>query len=212
MAFIVFEGLDGAGKSSLIQNLQHKLDRNRIRYILTREPGGTPLAEQLRELLIWDGGDTPVERTELLLYGAIRAQHVERKIKPALKDDYWVLCDRFTGSTYAFQKGGRGLKADDIHWLNQYATDGLEPDLNVLLDLPVEVSLKRMQERAQSSGVGKDRFEMEKSSFHQRVRDAYLELANEKPEKWLVLNADQNREKILADFASAMKERGLLSD
>lgn len=210
MAFIVFEGLDGAGKSTLIEALKEQLDLNKLDYIMTREPGGTPLAEELREIIIRDADETPVARAEILLYEAVRAQHVDMKIKPALLKKQWVICDRFTASTYAFQKGGRDLPNEQIHWLNNFATEGLEPDMNVLLDLPVEVSKARMENRVNETGIDKDRFEKEESDFHTRVRNAYLELSDQNKEKWIVLNATLSREELKKQFVSELKSRGIL--
>lgn len=210
MAFIAFEGLDGAGKSSLVASLKQQLTERNIAFIFTREPGGTALAEEIRHLLLRTEGEGPVARAELLLYQAARAQHVDLCIAPALAQQQWVLCDRFTGSTYAFQKGGRDLSAEDILWLNRFATAGLEPDLNVLLDLPVSESLARMQKRVEHTGVEKDRFEQEHSQFHERVRRAYLELAQKSPRQWLVLDAMQSPEQLAEGFLKAMMDRKLL--
>lgn len=210
MAFIVFEGLDGAGKSTLIEALKEKLDQKTLEYISTREPGGTPLAEKLRQLLLHEEDDAPVSRAELLMYEAARAQHVDTVIRPALQNNQWVICDRFTASTYAFQKGGRDLDANQIHWLNNYATNGLKPDLNVLLDLSVETSKQRMEQRVQETGVEKDRFEKEEQDFHNRVRQAYLDLANNEASRWLVLDASKTREELKSSFLLALSERGFI--
>ena len=172
MAFIVFEGLDGAGKSSLIEGLKQRLLDMQQDFVFTREPGGTPLAEELREIILRNEGEAPCPRAELLLYEAARAQHVNKFIKPSLDENKWVICDRFTASTFAFQKGGRSLNETDIHWLNSFATDGLKADISILLDLPVEVSKQRTNQRVEATGVEKDRFELEADDFHQKVRKA----------------------------------------
>ena len=138
MAFIVFEGIDGSGKSTLIGSLVERLKEKELRYKLTREPGGTPLAEEIREMLLRTEGESPIPRSELLLYQAARAQHVEAVIRPSLGRKEWVLCDRYTSSTLAFQAGGREINEEQIVWLNDYATDKCYPDLWVLLDLPVD--------------------------------------------------------------------------
>jgi dTMP kinase len=212
MAFIVFEGLDGAGKSSLIETLKKKLEDQKLDYIFTREPGGTPLAEELRNIILRDEEDkeAPVSRCELLLYEAARAQHVEKVIRPALENKKWIICDRFTASTYAFQKGGRDLHTDDILWLNNFATSDVKPDLQILLDLPVEVSKQRMEKRVQETGVKKDRFEKEKQDFHQKVRDAYLEIAKSDEKNWIILDATKSPKEVQNDFLMALKERKLL--
>ena len=147
MAFIVFEGLDGSGKSTLMRNLSDHLRSQQKNFIMTREPGGTPLAEDIRNLLLRREGEAPVARTEVLLYQASRAQHVDQVIEPALKDGKWVLCDRFYASTVAFQCFARGLDRKQIDFLNMYATNNRIPDLTVLLDLPVQESLSRIEQR-----------------------------------------------------------------
>jgi dTMP kinase len=196
MAFLVFEGIDGAGKSSLIRSMENWLQLKSIPYLTTREPGGTKLGDELREILLRTQGESPVPKTELLIYQAGRAQHVEKKIQPALNNGHWVLCDRYTASSVAFQSGGRGLDASDIHWLNHFSTSGLEPALQILLDLPVSTSLQRIDNRTQKTSVEKDRFELEKADFHERVRQAYLSLARATPSQWLVLDASLPTEKL----------------
>src|SRR5688572_8822456 len=128
MAFLVFEGLDGSGKTSLIKLTAEHLTRNGITPLITREPGGTPLGEEIRKILLRKEGDTPTPRCEILLYEAIRAHHVDQAIIPALQRKQWVLCDRFTPSSVAFQAGGRYLKAQDIEWLNEFAIGQTKPD------------------------------------------------------------------------------------
>ena len=128
MPFIVFEGLDGSGKSTLMGLLLKELDNQKIKYATTREPGGTPLGDKLRDLIVNKGETAPVPRAELLLYEASRAQLVENWIKPKLKDNHWVISDRFSASSVAFQCGGRSLPRAEVEWLNQYATQGLEPE------------------------------------------------------------------------------------
>ena len=175
--FLVFEGLDGAGKSTLINKVKDLLTHSGRIVTLTREPGGTAIGEEVRKILLRTNAEVPVPKCELLLYEAIRAQHVERVIQPALKKGAWVLCDRFTASTVAFQAAGRSLDMENIHWLNAFATNGLTPDLNILLDLSPDLSLNRQRVRTQSTGQAADRFESEKIDFHERVRQGYLEQA-----------------------------------
>ncbi|MCB9026688.1 MAG: dTMP kinase [Bdellovibrionaceae bacterium] len=201
MAFLVFEGIDGAGKSTLISSLQQRLLEQKQEVVITREPGGTPLGEALRQLLLKTDGDIPVPRAELLLYEAIRAQHVERVIKPALQKKQWILCDRYTSSTLAFQAGGRELDSQPIQWLNFFATDGVEPNLFILLDLPPTEGQNRMQARE------KDRFEIEELSFHERVRNYYLKLASEKPNQWLVLNALQSPQSLFEQLLHHLEKQ-----
>jgi dTMP kinase len=203
MAFIVFEGLDGAGKSSLINLLATDLKKSDLPHIITREPGGTALGEELRTILLRTDGEAPVARAELLLYQAIRAQHVENKIKPSLQHGQWVICDRYTASSIAFQAGGRGISEQDIESLNAFSTANLKPDLFVLLDLPVEESLKRIQKRV-NQGQNKDRFEKEEKDFHQRIRDSYLAQAKRDPNAWLVLDAKLSSEKMYEILKSTL--------
>lgn len=207
MAFIVFEGLDGSGKSTLINGLKAELDRQNRASLVTREPGGSPLGDEVRELLLRVKGDAPTPRAELLLYEAVRAQHVEKTISPALKQGKWVLCDRFDASSLAFQGGGRNILDSEIIALNQFATGGLKPDLYVLLDLSVEESLRRMKRREAATGQTQDRFEQEKQDFHERVRQAYLKIAKAEGEKWLVLSADQSPEDLLKSLMNEVRKR-----
>jgi dTMP kinase len=187
MRFIAFEGVDGSGKSTLISGLKSELARRQIPFVATLEPGGSTLGQEIRQMLLRVKGEPPVPRAEALLYQAARAQHVETLIRPALKAGQWVLTDRFDASSVAFQSSGRNLKESDIHWLNQYATDGLKPDLYILLDLPVEESLKRLGRRGESA----DRFEREAQEFHERVRASYLKMAQANPEQWFQLSATE---------------------
>jgi dTMP kinase len=207
MRFLAFEGLDGSGKSTLIQGLKQELQQRGLDFCLTREPGGTELGDEIREMLLRLTGEAPTARAEALLYQAGRAQHVEKKIRPALAEKKWVLCDRFDASSVAFQAGGRSLSRQEIDWLNLFSTSGLKPDLYVLLDLSVEESAKRLQARPGEA----DRFEQEAQDFHQRVRQAYLELAKEEPARWLVLSASEPPERLLVRLLAALKERGWLA-
>lgn len=199
--FIVFEGLDGTGKSTLMKGLQKELSAQNIDHVVSREPGGTTLGEEIRQILLRCQGETPSPRTELLLYEAGRAQHVDHVIQPALKKKQWVLCDRYDASSIAFQCGGRGLGFDEVEWLNRFATGGLKPDLYVLLDLTVQESIKRREHREA------DRFEREEDEFHQRVRDAYLDVASKEPARWLILDAAQTPSELLRILLQELKKR-----
>lgn len=189
MPFIVFEGLDGSGKSSLMGAFEQDLQAKSLQVIRTREPGGTALGDLIREMILSNSGPAPTARTELLLYEASRAQHVDQVIKPALKKDQWILCDRFSASSVAFQAGGRQISVEWVERLNEFATDNLVPDLTVLLDLSVEESRKRRKQRQDRSGDQEDRIESEADSFHERVRQAFLDQARKDPSRWLVLDA-----------------------
>lgn len=180
-------------------------------FILTREPGGSPLGDEIRHLLLRTDGDAPVARTELLLYEAARAQHVEKTIKPALANKQWVVCDRYSASSMAFQCGGRKISEAQVQWLNDYATDNLEPDLYILIDLPVEVSRQRQQQRELQLGQEADRLESEKDQFHENVRNYYLKMAKTAPQKWLVLDGQNSPESLFEQLSSYMKEKKWLS-
>lgn len=191
MFFVVFEGLDGSGKSSLMKMLDQHLRSLSYEPVLTREPGGTEVGDALREIILKKQANAPVARAELLMYEASRAQHVELVIKPSLAKKKWVLCDRFSASSVAFQGGGRSISIEQVVWLNQFATDNLIPDLTVLLDLSVEESRKRRLQRSDQTGSAEDRIEAEKDDFHQRVRQGFLSQAEQSPHNWLVLDASQ---------------------
>jgi dTMP kinase len=189
MPFIVFEGLDGSGKSSLMSALEKELVSKQLTVLRTREPGGTELGDQIREMILTKNGPPPTPRTELLLYEASRAQHVDQVIKPALAKNMWVVCDRFAASSVAFQAGGREISEAWVERLNEFATDGLNPDLTILLDLSVSESRRRRNQRESRGGEAEDRIESEADSFHQRVRDSFLQQAENSPKTWLVLDA-----------------------
>ncbi len=207
MPFIVFEGIDGCGKSTQIKLLSEELKLRGISFILTREPGGTPLAEEIRHLLLKRQGEAPVPKAELFLYEAGRAQHVETVIHPALKDKKWVISDRFDSSTVAFQAAGRKLKPKDILDLNKYATGRLVPDLTVLLDITTEESGARMGKRVTATGVGRDRFEIEKRDFYERVRKSYLQQAKKNSKRWLVVDGTLDIKKVSTLILETFKRK-----
>jgi dTMP kinase len=184
VAFIVFEGGDGAGKSTQCRSLVRRLRRRGYPVRFTREPGGTPLGESLRRLL--KGRPDISTLSELLLFEAARSQLVEKVIRPALAAGETVICDRFTASSVAYQGYGRGLDLGLIDQLNRYATGGISPDLTVWLDLPVAVGLAR---RYRSDG---DVFDGASTEFHQKVRAGYSDLARQQPSAWLVLDATRS--------------------
>lgn len=192
MKFIVFEGLDGSGKTTLIKKLAEELSHKNISYVQTREPGGSKLGDELRHMILRTTGEAPVPRAELLMYEAARAQHVDILIRPSLAQNKWVLCDRFSASSLAFQAGGRKISESAVEWLNAFATDNLTPDLTVLLDLTVEESEKRRASRNEAS----DRMEQENKEFHERIRQNFLKQARENSSKWLVLDASLSPEQL----------------
>ena len=207
MPFLAFEGLDGAGKSTLINGLKAEFQKRQVECVLTREPGGSELGDEIRQMLLRIKGDAPVPRTEALLYQAARAQHVERLIRPALAAGKWVLSDRFDASSVAFQAGGRAIDRAQIDWLNNFATAGVIPDLNILLDLTVEESQRRTNSRAREA----DRFEREAVEFHEKVRQAFLALAQERPQAWLVLSASEPSVQMLQKILNELRARQWLA-
>lgn len=210
MIFLAFEGLDGSGKSSLMKQLEDHLLHQNQPFIKTREPGGTPVGDQLRSIILTKNENTahsPTPRTELLLYEASRAQHVDQVIRPALAQKKWVLCDRFTASSIAFQAGGRSISIEQVRWLNSFAIDGVEPDLNILLDLTVEESKKRRLGRQNQGGEKEDRIESEAEAFHSRVREGFLSESKAHPQKWLVLDASQSPEKLFEILLKELKTK-----
>jgi dTMP kinase len=190
--FITFEGGEGCGKSTQAKILYRRLDKLAIPVVLTCEPGGTPLGKKLGRWLKWaDGIDiTPV--TELLLFNAARSQSVAEIIQPSLKEGKIVISDRYADSTTAYQGYGRGLDLKTVKDINHTATYGRKPELTVLMDIPPETGLTRKQ----GQGRKTDRFEQTELAFHQRVRAGFLTLAKEEPQRWLVVDATQTREKI----------------
>lgn len=193
--FLTLEGIDGAGKSSHVATIAASLRARGIDVVLTREPGGTALGERLRELLL-DVGTEVSLATETLLMFAARQEHLDRVIRPALAAGRWVLSDRFTDATYAFQGGGRGVPFDRIAVLEDWVQQGLQPDLTLLFDTPLAVAQARMQgERAL------DRFEREAADFHQRVRDAYLARAEADPARFRLIDATRPLDEVAAAVA-----------
>ena len=200
--FITMEGGEGAGKSTMMDRVANWLEHAGHRVIRTREPGGTELAEKLREILLDRNNISLSGRAELLLMFAARAQHLEELIRPALVRGDWVLCDRFTDATWAYQGGGRGLPRDEIGSLETLVHGDLQPDLTLLLDLPVELGMKRAARRSQA-----DRFEQESALFFERVRNAYLERAEAAPERFAVINAASNMEEVWSQIKSVLHQR-----
>lgn len=207
--FLVFEGLDGSGKSTLIEGLKIHLTRVNQMFTQTREPGGTPLAEDIRRLLLRTDGESPVAATELLLYAGSRAQHVASVIQPALKKGDWVICDRFAASSVAFQCFARGLPREHVDWLNTFAQQGTKPDLYVLVDVSVDESERRQASRVQR-GQKADRMESEKREFHENVRRGYLAQAQESPADWLVLDGMKSPDDLRDDLIRNLEARGWL--
>ena len=197
--FITFEGPEGAGKSTQIKLLKEYLESLGRQVLVTREPGGTPLAEDFRNIVKHYQGEEPLfPATELLLFEAARTQHTNYVIAPALKSGTIVLCDRFADSTEAYQGAGRSLDMDFLLKLNNFAMAGCKPDLTLLFDLPIEVGMERARARVAHIADHNDRLEAEKMDFHQRVRDSFLAIARREPERVKVLDATQSIEELFA--------------
>jgi dTMP kinase len=199
--FITVEGIEGVGKSTNMAYVHQCLLEHGVEVVLTREPGGTELAEKIRHLLLDHRNDNMADDTELLLMFAARAQHLAELIKPALAAGKWVLCDRFTDATYAYQGGGRGIDMSRIAQLEQWVQGDLRPDLTLLLDTPVEVGLARAAGRQQEA----DRFEREKQAFFEKVRNAYLHMAAQAPQRYRVIDASQQLEQVKMALAKVIE-------
>lgn len=193
--FITIEGSEGVGKSTNIAFIQDYLGKNNIELLTTREPGGTPFAEQIRDLLLTKREEKISETSELLMMFAARAQHLEKVILPAIKEGKWVLCDRFTDSSYAYQGGGRGMSYELISKLEALVQGELQPDFTLYLDIDVKLGLARAQQRAEL-----DRFESEKLDFFERVRAAYLERAAADSSRIKVIDASQSLKQVQCDI------------
>ena len=205
--FITIEGPEGAGKSSCADVLTRHLEACGRTVICTREPGGTPLAEKLREVVKSkpDQDEIIHPETELLLMEAARAQHVREKISPALASGVSVICDRFTDSTCAYQGGGRKMDMGTIEFLNDFATGGCVPDFTLLLDLPPETGFERVARR-RSADAENDRFEAEALAFHRAVRSAFLALAEKYPQRFRVIDASQTLDNVIEQVEKVANE------
>ena len=197
--FITFEGIEGAGKSTLIEFIEKFLLEKGCRVIKTREPGGTKIGEQIREILL-NNKNYIEDDAELLLMFAARAQHIKEVIFPALESKHIVLCDRFTDASYAYQGGGRGIEATKIKLLEKLTGD-LTPDLTILLDLDVNVGMKRTVNRGKT-----DRFESEDSVFFEKIRECYLEIAEDNPQRFRIINAEKSIERVKEQAIIILKD------
>ncbi|QUA54595.1 dTMP kinase [Aristaeella lactis] len=206
-AFLSVEGLDGSGKGTQIERLSDALDRWGFEVVHTREPGGTPIGEKIREILLDRENTGMTDVTEALLYAASRAQHVREKILPAVKEGKVVLCDRFLDSSVAYQGGGRNLGIDKVLEINAPAVDGTLPDLTVYLDIDHRESLRR-----RCAASEPDRLEMEAESFHARVENGYHELIARNPERFVVVDAAKTREEIAAEIQEKVLARLMESE
>jgi dTMP kinase len=200
--FITFEGIEGSGKTTQIQLLSNHLEERGIDHLLTREPGGTPIGNQVRALVLNPAHGSMTPTCELLLYTAARAQHIEQVIRPALEDGRLVLCDRFTDATLAYQGYGRGLGLGLIRSLHAHEVLALKADLTLIFDLDARSALGRARARETAAPRDESRFEREDLSFHERVRQGYLDLARQEPARCVVLDArgsiDLVRQRVVA--------------
>jgi dTMP kinase len=203
--FVTLEGIEGAGKSTVAKFIAAWLARRSIATRLTREPGGTPLAEALRRIVLERGGEPMSAVSETLLMFAARGLHLENLVRPALERGEWVICDRFTDATRAYQGSGRGVDPQLIETLARAVHGELSPDCTLLLDLPVGVGLARARTRA-GSGTPQDRFEDETAAFFERVRAGYLELAGREPGRFHVVDAAAGRTAVEAQVSAILEE------
>lgn len=204
--FITVEGPDGAGKSTLIQRLEKKLLKElTVPLVRTREPGGSEIAEKIREVILDPKNTAMDDRTEALLYAASRRQHIMEKIKPSLAEGKVVLCDRFVDSSIAYQGAGRGIGVEEVATLNRFATEDLTPDITLYLDVDAQVGLNRIASK--NSNREKDRLELEAISFHNRVRNAYKVLLKKHPERIQLIDASQNADDVFNDAWKVVQEK-----
>lgn len=202
--FISLEGPEGAGKTSVLEALLPQLKEMGCELLTTREPGGVAISEKIREVIL-DKSHTQMDsKTELLLYIASRRQHLSEKVLPALEQGTWVLQDRFIDSSVAYQGYGRGLAVDDVEWLNQFATDGLKPDLTLYFDIDVKEGLTRI---ARNKEREVNRLDLEGLDLHERVRQGYLTILEKEPERVVKIDASQPLEQVVADSLAVIKER-----
>jgi dTMP kinase len=199
--FITLEGGEGAGKTTCMEHVEQRIRDAGIDLVVTREPGGTRIGEKIRELLLDRGNFDILDDTELMLMFAARCQHLNERIRPALEADSWVLCDRFTDATYAYQGGGRGIPKERIAVLEGWVQQGMKPDLTLLLDLPVETGLQRAGQRSKP-----DRFESENIAFMHNMRSVYLEIANSEPDRVRIIDASQELDRVLAQIDLVLQE------
>ena len=207
--FLTIEGIEGVGKTTQVARLSQALRERGIAHVVTREPGGTPLAERIRDIVLNARDEALPPKAELLLMFAARAVHLQNLVEPNLAAGRWVLCDRFTDATYAYQGGGRGMSGDDIRVLETLVQGTRRPDLTVLLDAPVEQALQRARQR--NAGAAADRFESERAEFFERVRGAYRARAAAEPGRIASLDAGQSADLVAARILELLKARSWIS-
>ena len=210
--FVTVEGIEGVGKSTQVPRLARALTERTIACVLTREPGGTPLAEKIRELVLAPGTEVLPDAAELLLMFAARSVHLENFIKPHLEAGTWVVCDRFTDATYAYQGAGRGVAFDAIAQLEHLVQGRMRPDLTLLLDAPAAAGLERARKRNAGAGIATaDRFERERAEFFERVREGYLARAVAEPERIAVIDAAGGIDRVAGEILDALRMRRWIS-
>lgn len=207
--FLTIEGIEGVGKSTQAARLSAALSARGIAHVVTREPGGTPLAEKIREIVLNSRDEALPPMAELLLMFAARAVHLSNHVEPNLQAGRWVVCDRFIDATYAYQGGGRRLRTDHIRQLEAMVQGTRRPDLTLLLDAPVEQALRRARRR--SAGTVSDRFESERAEFFERVRNAYHERAAAEPDRIALVDASQSVDVVAAKIFDLLEARSWMS-
>jgi dTMP kinase len=207
--FLTIEGIEGVGKTTQVARLSKALTDRGIAHVVTREPGGTPLAERIREIVLQAREETMPPTAELLLMFAARAVHLQNHVEPNLRAGRWVICDRFTDATYAYQGGGRGSSVDDIRLLESMVQGNRRPDLTVLLDAPVEQALRRARQRNQNAAA--DRFESERVEFFERVRETYRSRASAEPARIANIDASQSADLVAARILELLVARSWIS-
>ena len=202
--FITLEGPEGSGKTTAVESAVKKLQEMGYEIVRTREPGGTPIAEQIRNVILDKANTSMDPRTEALLYAASRRQHLVEKVWPAIKEGKIVICDRYLDSSLAYQGGARGLGIDNVLNVNLFATENTWPDLTLLFDIKPEEGLKRI---AANASREVNRLDLEKIEFHQKVRESFLYLANKYPERFIIIDASKSREEVAKDTLDAILSR-----
>ena len=202
--FITIEGPEGSGKTTAVDTAVKELEKMGYQIVRTREPGGTPIAEQIRNVILDKNNVAMDQRTEALLYAASRRQHLVEKVWPALKEGKIVICDRYLDSSLAYQGGARGLGVDNILQVNSFATEGTFPDLTLVFDIDPQLGLARI---AANSNREVNRLDLEKIDFHNKVRNTFLELAKRYPERYVVIDASQSREEVAKKTLEVMLSR-----
>ena len=203
--FITFEGGEGCGKSTQVKRLKEALEKEGVEVLLTREPGGTWLSEEIRRLIKDQVTDAPCDRSELLLFLAARAQLVKNVIRPALEAGKWVVSDRFSDSTIAYQGYGRRLPLDILKDMNDFACEGLKPDLTLLLDVTPETSHARMHQREAATNTTADRIELAGDEFHRRLRRGFAEQAKAYPERIVTIDANGTVDEVWEEVWKSMR-------